>query len=486
MKRILIAVPMITLGIAGTAYAKEAKPNVVIFFTDDQGWSDVGYQGNEYYETPNIDRLAAQSMVFSNGYSANAVCSPSRAALLTGRDPVRHGITTWIEHWIPIEKGKHREGHESMPGDRFADSSPMRLLTPKNHLYLEHEEVTIAEVLKKAGYQTCHIGKWHLGRKEYFPETQGFDININGTRGGVSTFFDPYETENMVDRKAGEYLTDREADEARMFIKQAAAKDQPFFLHVNHHAPHAPLEAKEELVEYYEKKPMPEGRNYHAVHAAMVHSIDDAVGTAMATLEELGIEDETVVFFTSDNGGQKTPWSVGSGPADNSPLRDGKGYPYEGGIRVPFIIKWPGVTQAGSVCAEMVSGIDILPTICEMAGQPIPSERPVDGVSLVPLLKGEKELSRDTLYWHLPHYWGPNNVVHPNSAMRKGDWKLIHYYEDDKIELYNLKDDLSEQNDLAGDMPGKAKALDDNLVQWLKAHGAKLPKPNPDYKKDAE
>jgi arylsulfatase A-like enzyme len=407
---------------------------------------------------------------------------------MTGRDPIRHGITNWIEHWIPIEKGTHRQGHEDVlyGGDSPAAQGPMRLLTPKNHLYLEHEEVTIAEVLKQAGYQTCHIGKWHLGRKEYFPETQGFDININGTRGGVATFFDPYGTEDMVDRKAGEYLTDREADEARMFIKQAAAKDQPFFLHVNHHSPHYPLEAKKELIEYYENKAMPEGRDYHAVHAAMVHSVDDAVGTVMATLKELGIEDETVIFFTSDNGGQKTPWPVGSGPADNTPLRDGKGYPYEGGTRVPYIVKWPGVTKAGSASDEMVSGIDILPTICEMAGQPIPSERPVDGVSLVPLLKGAEKLGRDALYWHLPHYWGPNLVVHPNSAMRQGDWKLIHYYEDDKIELYNLKDDLSEQNDLAGDMPEKAKELDNKLMQWLKDNGAKLPIPNPDYQKNAD
>ncbi len=486
MKNISIAMLMITLGLTGMANAEQARPNVVIILTDDQGWSDVGYQGNEYYETPNIDRLAAQGAVFSNGYSANAVCSPSRAALLTGRDPVRHGITTWIEHWIPIEKGKHREGHENMPGDRFTNPSTAPLLTPKNHLYMEHEEVTIAEVLKKAGYETYHIGKWHLGRKDYFPDTQGFDHNINGTQGGVKTFFDPYETEHMVDRKPGEYLTDREADEARIAITQAAAKDRPFFLHVNHHAPHAPLEAKKELLEYYENKAMPEDRNYHAVHAAMVHSIDDAVGTVMATLDELGIEDETIVIFTSDNGGQKFPRPGGSGPADNSPLRDGKGYPYEGGIRVPFIIKWPGVTQAGSVCDEMVSGIDILPTICEMTGQPIPSERPVDGISLVPLLRGQKKLRRDTLYWHLPHYWGPKNVAYPSSTMRKGDWKLIHYYEDDKLELYNLKDDPFEKHDLAGVKPRKAKALDRKLLGWLSDNGAKFPIPNPDYQNDAD
>ena len=381
------------------------KPNIVVILTDDQGWSDVGYQGNEYYETPHIDRLAAQGVVFTNGYSANAVCSPSRAALLTGRDPVRHGITNWIEHWIKIDEGTHREGYESMTGgNRSVDRGPMRLLTPKNHLYMEDEEITIAEVLKEAGYQTCHIGKWHLGRKEYFPETQGFDHSINAVRGGVRTFFDPYRTEDMTNRRPGEYLTDREGDEASTFIRQAAGKKQPFFLHVNHHAPHYPLEAKKELIAYYEKKPMPEGRQYHAVHAAMVHSIDEAVGKVMATLEELGIDDETVIVFTSDNGGQKTSWGGGrTGPADNSPLRDGKGFPYEGGTRVPYIVKWPGTARPGSVSDEMVSGIDVLPTICEMAGQPVPSKRPVDGVSLVPLLKGKKKLSRDTLYWHLPH-----------------------------------------------------------------------------------
>jgi arylsulfatase A-like enzyme len=488
MKNTSIAMLMMTLASTGAVFAEQAKPNIVIIFTDDQGWADVGYQGNEYYETPNIDRLAAQSMVFSNGYSANAVCSPSRAGLITGRDPIRHGITNWIEHWIPIEKGKHREGYEDMiGGDRSEARGPMRLLTPKNFLYLEHEEVTIAEVLKDAGYETAHIGKWHLGQKDWFPDTQGFDHNINGVRGGVKTFFDPYQTEDMTDRMEGEYLTDREADESRMFIEKAAAKNQPFFLYVNHHAPHYPLEAKQELIDYYEKKPMPAGRNYNAVHAAMVHSIDDAVGTVMETLKELGIEDETIVFFTSDNGGQKTPWpNNSSGPADNSPLRDGKGYPYEGGIRVPYIVKWPGTTQAGTVSEQIVSGIDILPTICEMVGQPIPSERPVDGVSLVPVLKGKKSLGRDTLYFHLPHYWGPGNVVHPYSAMRKGDWKLIHYYEDDKVELYNLKDDVSEQNDLAGEKPKKAKALDEHLIQWMTDNGAKFPIPNPAYQSNTD
>jgi len=459
------------------AVAESSKPNVIVIVTDDMGWSDVGFQGNEYYETPHIDRLASQSMVFTNGYSASAVCSPSRAALLTGRYPTRHGITNWIEHWLPVfAPGKHRDGYES--------DNANQLMTPKNYLYMEHGEVTIAEVVKAAGYETCHIGKWHLGLKQWFPETQGFDHNIGGSqKGNPYTYFDPYRMPNLPDRRKGEYLTDREADEAANFIRQAAEQEQPFFLYLSHYAPHYPLEAKEELIEHYRNKLIPADRSYHPEFAAMIHSIDEAMGRVMGTLAALDIEDETIVFFTCDNGGQKTTNGSWTGPTDNSPLRDGKGFPYEGGIREPFIVKWPGMTKAGAVSNEIVCTIDILPTICDMIGQPIPTERTVDGISLVPLLKGEQEeLSRDTLYWHLPHYWGPRNVVHPYSAIRKGDWKLVHWYEGDRVELYDLSEDISEQNDLAAEMPDKVKDLEKDLNQWLKDQGAKLPFPNPAYR----
>ena len=232
-----------------TLYRENAlsKPNVVLILLDDMGWSDVGCHGNAYYETPNIDRLASQGVKFTNGYAASAVCSPSRAAILTGRYPTRHGITNWIQHWLPAEKGQQPVGYESKASNK--------LMTPKNHLYMEHDEITIAEVLKGAGYETCHVGKWHLGRKDWFPETQGFDHNIGGYQtGNPDTYFDPYNNPSMADRREGEYLTDREADEATQFIRQAAAKKQPFFLYMSHYAVHDPREAKEELIEHYKNK----------------------------------------------------------------------------------------------------------------------------------------------------------------------------------------------------------------------------------------
>jgi arylsulfatase A-like enzyme len=477
MKTLTLLLALCSSAIATAQDAKEpvSKPNVILILIDDMGWSDVGFQGNEYYETPNIDRLASQGVVFSNGYAANAVCSPSRAAILTGRYPTRHGITNWIEHWIPAALVGDREGFES--------DNTNQLMTPKNDVYMKLEEVTIAEVLKDGGYETCHIGKWHLGPHGWLPQDQGFDHNIGGSqKGSPSTYFDPYNMPNLRDRKKGEYLVDRLADEATNFIKRTAAKDQPFFLYLSHYAPHYPLEAKAELIEYYKNKPMPKDRSFHPEFAAMVHSVDESVGKVLATLDASGIADDTIVFFTSDNGGQKTQRPGWSGPTDNTPMRDGKGFPYEGGIREPFIVKWPGTTQAGRVSDEMVNIIDILPTICEMTGQPLPAGRVLDGISLVPLLKKEQKLSRDTMYWHLPHYWGPGNVVHPYSAIRKDDWKLIHWYEGDKMELYNLAEDVSETNNMAAQMQGKVKALSANLDQWLKDQNAVLPIPNPMYR----
>jgi len=456
-----------------------SKPNVILILIDDMGWADVGCYGNRYSETPNIDRLASQGVRFTNGYAPSAVCSPSRAAILTGRYPTRHGITNWIKHWIPAEEGKQPVGYESKEG--------RKLLTPENHLYMEHDEVTIAEVLKEAGYETCHVGKWHLGREKWFPETQGFDHNIGGYQtGNPETYFDPYNNPRLPSRRKGEYLTDRESDEATAFIREAAAKEQPFFLYMSHYAVHDPQEAKKELVEHYKKKPIPEGKHFHPTFAAMVHSVDQAVGNIMRTLEELGIDDETIVIFTSDNGGQKMTFGSWTGPTDNTPLRDGKGFPYEGGIREPFIVKWAGNARKGSVSDEPVCGIDILPTICDITGQPVPSERPVDGVSLVPLLKGRQKLHRDALYWHQPHYWGPKDLVAPYSAVRKRDWKLIRWYEDNRVELYNLRDDISETNDLAGRRPDKVAELGKQLDRWLSQTGAKFPKPDPAYRKGDE
>ena len=451
------------------------KPNIILILVDDLGWADVGCYGNTYYETPNIDKLAAEGMKFTNGYAASAVCSPTRGALMTGRYPTRLGITDWIHHWYPIENGEQPIGYES--------SDDKKLQTPKNYLFLDHDEITIAEILKKVGYTTCHVGKWHLGQKDWWPETHGFDYNIGGyQQGQPDSYFDPYNNPSMPDRKKGEYLTDREADEATGFIKKALQQNKPFFLYMAHYTVHTPIQAKMELIEYYQNKKIPEDRDFHPKYAAMVHSLDDAVGTITSTLEKLGVTDNTVIIFTSDNGGLKLRGNKdGSSKwTDNTPLRAGKGFPYEGGIREPFIVKWPGQIKPGSSSYEMVSSIDILPTICEMIGQQNQKTKSIDGKSLIPALVDNERLDRKTLYWHYPHYWNGGGVA-PYSVIRDGDWKLIRWYEDNIIELYDLKNDLSEDNDLSIINPNKVNELQDKLDMWLKETGAKLPKLNPNY-----
>jgi arylsulfatase A-like enzyme len=348
---------------------------------------------------------------------------------------------------------------------------------------MDLSEVTIAEVLKQAGYATCHVGKWHLGPDAWYPEKQGFDYNIGGCDyGQPPSYFDPYHRDKLrpniptlPPRKEGEYLTDREADEAVKFIKQH--KDKPFFLYMAHYAVHTPIQAKKDVVAKYESKTPTDQDN--ATYAAMVESLDDAVGKIVKTLDELKLAENTVIFFTSDNGGlignKKRPVT------SNLPLRSGKGYPYEGGIREPLIIRWPGVVKAGSISDDPVTSVDYFPTICQVAGADMPSDKVIDGISLVDHLKsaGKKKLDRDAIFWHFPHY-RPGNVA-PYSIIRDGHWKLIKRYEGKKFELFNLSDDLSEKNDLSKSMPTKVEQLDTKLTSWLADTGAKLPRANPDY-----
>jgi len=444
--------------------------NFVLILVDDLGWTDLACFGSRYYETPHTDRLAEEGMRFTNAYASCAVCSPTRASVLTGRYPTRHGITDWIRARfqggkIPPDK-KNPEGYE---GGR-----DRKLLCPKNHLWMELDEVTIAEALAPAGYVSCHIGKWHLGTEDWWPDKQGFDYNIGGCDfGQPPSYFDPYCNKRqgciptLKPRKKGEYLTDRESDEAIRFIRNN--RNRPFFLYMAHYAVHTPLQGKKDLVEKYRGKKPTKQKN--PVYAAMVESVDRSTGRIMKTLDELGLRENTVVIFTSDNGGLL-------GPTNNSPLRAGKGYPYEGGIRVPLIVRWPGVVRPGTVCDVPVSSIDYFPTILEAAGVKPPQDRAIDGESIIPLLAQSGTLGRESLFWHFPHYRG--RVV-PYSIIRKGDWKLIKRYEGRKYELYNLKDDLSEQHDLSDRMPQKVERLDKELAVWLKDTGAKLPKPNPDY-----
>ena len=339
--------------------AQDTKPlNVVLILVDDLGWMDLSCQGSDYYQTPNIDKLASQGMRFTNAYAACAVCSPTRAAVMTGRWPARIGVTDWIRARFQRRKWtKKTNPTEYMGGPRN------KVLCPPNAFWMEHSEFTIAEMLEPGGYATAHIGKWHLGDPEWYPMKQGYDINIAGCDiGQPPSYFDPYVNEkydfdNQIrPRREGEFLTHREGDEAKKFITEH--KDDPFFLYYCPYAVHTPIQAIPEVAAKYKRDGKKE---IHAKYAALTESVDDTVGTIMETLEEASIADNALVIFTSDNGGLK-------GPTDNSPLRSGKGFAYEGGIRVPLIVRWPGVVKPGTTSDEVVTSVDYLPTIKEAVG----------------------------------------------------------------------------------------------------------------------
>ena len=470
MIRRIAATLLITLLCVLTLHAAD-KPNVVLILVDDLGWADLVCQGSQYFETPNIDSLAAGGVRFSNGYAACAVCSPTRAAVQTGRYPHRTGVTDWIRArfqggnipadkknpcWRPKEKWGGRGG----------------ILVPPNALWLESEEITIAELLRPAGYKSCYIGKWHLGTDPWYPTEQGYDFNFGGCDFGQPPgYFDPYgnRIHNLPGRKPGEYLTDREADEAVGFIRKH--KDVPFFLMLANYAVHTPIQAKKELTEKYEKKPKTTGQK-NAKYAAMVESVDDSVGRVMATLDELNLTGNTLVIFTSDNGGLV-------GPTHNAPLRSGKGHPYEGGIRVPFIVRWPGVAREGITIDKPVISMDIFPTVAAATGMALPKDTEIDGKNLRPLLTGEGSFERDTLYWHFPHFrHGPG----PYSIIRDGDWKLIKWYAG-QTALFNLKEDMGESRELSKSMPEKVTELDKKLMAHLTQATDRIPVPNPDSQK---
>jgi arylsulfatase A-like enzyme len=443
---------------AGVSFEARAasKPNFVFFLIDDLGWADIGCFGGKFYETPNLDRLAAQGMRFTDGYAACAVCSPTRASIMTGKYPARLHITDWIAG----------EG----------DAPSHKLKVPDWRKFLPLSETTVAKALQAAGYATASIGKWHLGGPEFYPEKHGFDLNVAGTHFGHPTsYFWPYEGKSHTvaglkgGGKEGEYLTDRLTSEAEKFL--AANKEKPFFLYFAHYAVHTPLMARpDKLAKYKAKTPVDEQKN--ATYAAMVESVDDSVGRIMKQLDALGIAENTVVVFMSDNGGL---WPMST---SNAPLRAGKGYPYEGGFREPLIIKWPGAAKPGATCSAPVCSIDFFPTLLEIAGVNLPGA--VDGVSLVPLLKQSGGIRRDALYWHYPHYWGGTRT-RPYGVVRAGDWKLIEFYEDMSVELYNLKDDLGEAHDLSKEKPEKAAELRAKLHAWRESVGAQMPTPNPNY-----
>jgi len=450
-----------TRALGAAAKATDGQPlNVVFFLIDDLGQTDLGCYGSKFYETPHCDRLARMGVRFTNGYAACTVCSPTRFSIMTGKYPARGHLTDWI--------AGHRRPHA-------------KLKIPDWNKRMGHEEVTLAEAVKPAGYRSCFIGKWHLGPEGYWPLEQGFDTNVGGySRGQPPSYFAPYRIPTMPEGPKGEYLTDRHAADAEAFLDKHG--HAPFFLYVSMYAVHTPLQAKKELVAYYtaKAKKMGDYPQNNPVYAAMVHSMDQCVGRVLKKLEARGLLDRTAIFFIGDNGGlignPRRPVTINLG------LRAGKGSSYEGGVREPFMAYWPGVTKPGSVCREPVISTDFYPTILEMLGASGDPKHnaSVDGVSLVPVLKNPSaKLDREAIYWHYPHYH-PGGAT-PYGAVRAGDWKLIEFYEDMHVELYHLAKDPEETTDLAAKMPERAAELRKKLHDWRTRVGAQMPTPNPDY-----
>lgn len=443
-------------GGAAVAAAQTPRPlNFIFILIDDMGWTDLGCYGSKSYDTPNIDRLATQGMRFTNAYAACPVCSPTRASILTGKYPARLRLTDWIP------------GRKQWPA--------AKLLTPEFRQELPLAEVTLAEALKPAGYASASIGKWHLGGDGFSPTEQGFDRNVGGTaRGSPKSYFGPFDLPGLAGGPEGEYLTDRLSTEAEKFIEEN--RDRPFFLYLPEFAVHLPLQGKKDLVAKYEAKLAGSETQNNPTYAAMVESVDQGVGRLLQKLDDLHIADRTVVILTADNGGLRYEGKQTKPVTSNAPLRAGKGHVYEGGIREPLIVRWPGVVKAGSVCEDPVISVDYFPTILEMARLP---KRSVDGVSILPLLTQKGRLNREAIYWHYPHY--SNQGGPPAGAVRYGDYKLIEFYEDGRLELFNLRDDLGERRNLVQKEPKKAAALHARLKRWRESVKAAMPAVNPNY-----
>jgi arylsulfatase A-like enzyme len=447
--------------------AEVRKPNIVFILADDLGYTDVGCFGSKYYETPNIDKLAADGMRFTSGYTCGPNCQPTRAALMSGQYGPRTGVYTVGSI------------------DRFDwQSRPLRPVD--NVTALPLDKITIADSLKKAGYATGMFGKWHLGNDpKHHPSQRGFDEAIES----MGVHFD-FKTNPPTEYPKGQYLADFLTDHAVDFIERH--RDQPFFLYLPHFAVHAPHQAKRELIDHFKDKP-PVGGHKSPQYAAMIKSIDESVGRVVATLDKLGLTENTLVIFSSDNGGVGGYESAGinlKGITDNAPLKAGKGSLYEGGVRVPYIFRWKGKIAAGMKNTTPINSVDLYPTLLEIAGAARPHDYTLDGVSYVSLLTGQKKaLDRDAIYWHFPGYLGAGAGqwrTTPGGSVHAGDWKLIEYFEDGRQELYNLRDDIGENHDLAKENPDKVKELHAKLVAWRESVGAKMPTKNTEVKTDGK
>ena len=475
-KRQTFVVSLVAFGLWMTSSPTQATPaNILFFLVDDLGWADVGCFGSKFHETPNIDALAASGMKFTQGYAAGSVCSPTRASIMTGRHPVRLNITDWI------------------PGQPNRNQN--RLLHPEDLHELPLEEVTIAEILKSQGYQTFFAGKWHLGEKGHWPTDQGFDYNIGGNSKGSPPggYYAPWKNPTLQARHQGEYVTERLTEESIRFLESRESTN-PFFLYLSYYNVHTPIQPYKARIDHFESKaknlfkkkasPVSEhegisrARQDNPAFASMVSAVDRSVGAILDKLEQLDLTEETVVVFFSDNGGLCT-LSNRPGPTSNSPLRAGKGWLYEGGIREPTIIRAPHITRPGSQCHTPIVSMDFFPTLLDLAGLPLQTQLHLDGKSLVPLLKGER-IPKRTHYWHYPHYHGSS--WKPGASILEDGWKLIEFYHHNKVELYHLDQDLSEKNDLSSAEPRRVDRLRKKLRDWQRTMNAQLPIKNPGYK----
>lgn len=482
-KLFLILLVTTAVAEASQLHSEREQPNILFILADDLGYSDLGFMGSAYYETPAIDSLSEKGMIFTDGYSGCQVCSPARASIMTGQFTARHGITDWIgaatgEGW---QKKKKRNS---------------KLLPAEYKWHMSKEDITFPEALKSAGYTTFFAGKWHLGDKGNYPEDHGFDINKAGIDRGSPPggFFAPFNNPKLKNHKRGENLSMRLAKETAAFMK--ASKGKPFLAYLSFYAVHAPIQTTKEKWMKYRDKAEKMGladqgfmagdllpvrmQQDNPVYAGLIESMDDAVGYVLNALKESGLEENTIVVFTSDNGG------VVSGDHYSTsclPLKGGKGYQWEGGIRIPYVVSVPWMDHHGQRNSTPVAGSDFYPTLLELVNVPVPQKAIVDGKSIVPVLKGD-ELAERPLYWHYPHYG--NQGGRPVSMMRKGDWKIIHFWEDGRDELYNVANDLHEDKNLAQTQPERAKEMSKQLMSFLKETGAKIPKPDPAHNDEQE
>ena len=433
------------------------RPNIVFILIDDLGWADLPVYGHAFHETPAIDRLAAQGLRFTQAYTAAPLCSPTRASIQSGQYPARVGVTDFIPgHWRPYE----------------------RLTVPKNRTqYLPLEVVTVGEAMKTQGYATAYFGKWHLGssRTGTIPAAQGYDDSFY--QSGRGHFDLAEKLTPPQDVAPDDYFAEVITDHGLAFME--AHRDQPFFLTLSHYAVHIPLEARQALIEKYENKEKPaEGVN-HPIYAAMVEHVDQSVGRVLDALDELGLSQSTVVVFYSDNGGLSERYDKADGVVmtTNAPLREEKGGLYEGGIRVPLLVRWPGVVAPGTISDALVTSVDLFPTFVDVAGGTMPEGQTVDGSSMVPVLRGAAPDAERALFFHYPHY---HHTV-PAGAIRQGDFKLIEFFDDGRTELYNLREDIGEAHDLADDLPEKTAVMQTLLAEWREQVGAAMPVANPDF-----